>query len=212
MLLECTNCEAVVDAVVLKEYDDEDEEGPPATWYFCKCPRCPQPILAYKFFFEGEEDAPTRAYPAVRQRQLGVAVPQPIQAAFDEAVICFKSKAYTASAIMCRKTLEGLCDAHGAKAGNLSRNLAKLQKDGVIEKNLYEWAEALRISGNEAAHGVSTTISRSDCENILEFTEALAQYVFTYRDKFAKFKARRDPQFKGQVPSEDQVSDGDIPF
>lgn len=208
MLLECTNCEAVVDAVVLKEHEDGGADGPPATWYFCNCPRCSDPILAYKYFFEDEGDAPTRAYPSTTRRQLGGAVPKPIREAFDEAVTCFKSKAYTASAIMCRKTLEGLCDSHGAKAGNLSRNLAQLQKDGVIEKNLYAWAEALRISGNEAAHGVGTTISRSDCEDILEFTEALAEYVFTYRDKFAKFMARRTPPKAGEV----ELSPDDVPF
>lgn len=92
---------------------------------------------------------------------------------------------------MCRKTLEGLCDAHGAKAGTLSKRLAKLQREGVIEARLFEWAEALRISGNEAAHGVDSQISGPDCEAILEFTEALAQYVFTYRDKFENFQRRQ---------------------
>jgi hypothetical protein len=86
--------------------------------------------------------------------------------------------------------------------------LAKLQADGVIEKNLFEWAEALRITGNEAAHGVGTQILRADCEDILEFTEALAQYVFTYQDRFTRFKSRQVRKSNSATGTDDK----DAPF
>lgn len=47
------------------------------------------------------------------------------------------------------------------------------------------------ISGNEAAHDVNVTISAEDARDILEFTNALLEYVFTFRDKFEEFKKRR---------------------
>jgi len=193
MLLECKHCLATVDAAVLATHDDQDREEPPGRWSFCVCPRCNLPMLAVVCDYgDGfDEESRSRVYPPVERRQLGSAVPPAIQNAFKEAVLCFDAKAYTASAIMCRKTLEGLCDAHGARTGNLAKRLAKLQSDGIIEKRLFEWAEALRILGNEAAHGVNSRTSRQDCGDILEFTEALAQYVFTYRDKFEKFNQRR---------------------
>jgi hypothetical protein len=190
MILECKNCAAVVDATVLHQYEDDDTEELPATWFFCKCPRCTLPMLAISELFD-DDSPPRRVFPPAERRELGIAVPKNIQAAFKEAVQCFKAKAFTASAIMCRKTLEGLCAAHEAKSGNLAKNLAKLRDEGVIETRLFEWAEELRVSGNEAAHGVDSTVSRQDCEDILEFTEALAQYVFTYRHKFQQFKERR---------------------
>lgn len=193
MLLECKQCSAIVDARVVAIHDDRTVDEPPGRWTFCVCPRCNMPMLAvacdYGYGFD--EDTPARVYPPREERRLGPAVPDGIRGAFGEAVLCFKAKAYTASAIMCRKTLEGLCNAHGAKTGTLSKRLEKLQKDGVIETRLFEWAEALRISGNEAAHGVDSQVSPQDCEDILEFTEALAQYVFTYRDKFERFQKRR---------------------
>ena len=150
-------------------------------------------------------DSPSRVFPLVEQRQLGFAVPQNIQEAFNEAVVCFKAKAYTASAIMCRKTLEGLCDAHGATKGTLAKRLAKLHEERIIEAQLFQWAEALRNLGNEAAHGVDSQTSRQDCEDILEFTEALAQYVFTYRDRFEKFKKRRTKRDSDTSDSADEV-------
>lgn len=192
MLLECTRCAAIVEAQEVASYFDDDEDVAQGKWTFAKCPRCTLPLLAVQCDFgDGfDADTPSRVYPP-RDREMGDSVPKSIRTAFNEAMVCFKAKAYTASAIMCRKTLEGLCAEHGIKARNLSLSLKKLKDDGVIEARLFEWAEALRSLGNEAAHGVTSVISPHDAKDILEFTEALAEYVFTYRDKFERFKKRR---------------------
>ena len=196
MLLECSRCSAIVDAEEIASYDDSDREDPfPGRWTLAKCPRCTLPLLAVQVDYgEGfANDMPARVYPP-RDRTLGSSVPKSIRAAFDEATLCLKAKAYTASAIMCRKTLEGLCAEHGVKERNLSLSLKKLKDDGVIESRLFEWAEALRTLGNEAAHGVNSVISAQDARDIMDFTEALAEYVFTYRDKFERFRERTKPK------------------
>ena len=146
MLLDCKNCSAIVDAKVIATHDDHDESEPPGRWFFCVCPSCNLPMLAVTADDGfGFEESPSRVYPPVERRQLGIAVPKNLQGAFKEAVDCFKVNAYTASAIMCRKTLEGLCDAHGAKTGTLSKRLTKLKEEGIIEAQLFKWAEELRI-------------------------------------------------------------------
>ena len=63
-----------------------------------------------------------------------------------------------------------------------------MKEKGIIENRLFEWADALRISGNEAAHGVNSNISSQDAKDILEFTHALLEYVFTFQEKFEEFK------------------------
>src|ERR1700694_3929049 len=99
-------------------------------------------------------------------RELGLSVPKSIQEAFTEAHTCFRAKAYTAAAIMCRKTLEGICSAHGVKSsGTLAAQLEKLKENGTIESRLFEWAEELRTMGNEAAHGVESIISPEDARD-----------------------------------------------
>lgn len=194
MLLECKHCSAMVEALEIATYFDSvhDKNEPPGKWTLARCPRCTLPLLALQCDYgEGfDADDPIRVYPP-RDRRLGFSAPTSIRDAFDEATVCFKAKAYTASVIMCRKTLEGLCTAHKVKERNLSLSLKKLRDDGIIEAQLFEWAEALRTLGNQAAHGVSSKISRQDAGDILEFTEALAEYVFTYRDKFERFKNRK---------------------
>lgn len=92
---------------------------------------------------------------------------------------------------MCRKTLEGICCVHEIKAKNLSLGLKEMKNKGIIESHLFEWAEALRISDNEAAHDVQVTISAQDAKDIVAFTDALLEYVFTFRDKFNEFIERR---------------------
>ena len=165
MILECTRCEAIVDAEELHSYVDNDQ-GPPGKWTFCKCPRCTLPLVTVQTDYGGGYDEPERVFPATTRR-LGYSVPEPIREAFNEAAICYRAKAYVASAIMCRKTLEGLCDANGVKERSLSSSLRKLKDNGTIEARLFEWAEALRTLGNEAAHGVSAAISPQDAEDIL---------------------------------------------
>ena len=93
---------------------------------------------------------------------------------------------------MCRKTLEGIAKEHGVTSNNLVGALKEMRDKGIIENRLYEWADALRTSGNEVAHDVDITISAQDAKDILEFTNALLEYVFTFREKFEKWKARRE--------------------
>jgi hypothetical protein len=102
---------------------------------------------------------------------------------------------------MCRKTLEGLCDAHGVKERSLSARLKALRDNGTIEARLFEWAEALRTLGNEAAHGVGSSISPQDAKDIMEFTEALTEYVFTYRDQFQRFMKRQQRRQRRPKPA-----------
>jgi len=128
-------------------------------------------------------------YPSIPK--ISQSLPKPIQAAFIEAQTCFRNKAFTASTIMCRKTLEGICAAHQVSQRTLVASLKELRDRGIIEQRLYEWADALRISGNEAAHEVNVTVPAEDARDILEFTNALLEYVFTFRDKFEAFKKRR---------------------
>ena len=133
MILECKHCEAVVNAEVLFSYDDRYPNDPPAKWTLAKCPSCNFPMLAVQEDYgTGWEETATRVYPP-RAKQLGWSIPTPIRNAYREALLCFKSKAFTASAIMCRKALEGLCVEHGIKARNLLQSLKELKDKGHIE-------------------------------------------------------------------------------
>jgi hypothetical protein len=190
MILDCNICEEKVNAVFIAEYGDREIDSSfplPSRYKFWRCPNCGEPFLTEQMLFP---DIEIVLYPPNDYR-INPTLPNKIKLAYHEAVSCFNSKAYTATAIMCRKTLEGICAEHGATGNNLVSNLKELKEKGVIENRLYEWADALRISGNEAAHDVNVTVSKDDAMDLLEFTNALLEYIFTFRDKFEKFKQRR---------------------
>lgn len=191
MLVECEHCEATVDAEILEGYEHHGppEDGPPSRFNFGRCPRCSAPFLIGQTDWgRGFEDA-WRMFPA--DRVLSYSIPEPIRDAYSEALKCHRVKAHAAAAIMCRKTVEGLCVAHGITSPNLATSLKMLRDQGIIESRLFEWADALRLSGNEAAHGVALAVPAEDAKDILEFTNALLEYVFTFRDRFAAFQERR---------------------
>jgi len=194
LLVNCDHCEAVVDASVEGEFGFyHDHMDAPGRFALLRCKKCKSPILVTQelswpeFEYWGK---PSILYPD-NERQLSISVPEPIRRAFSEASVCFNAKAYTACAIMCRKVLEGVCSAHQAKGNNLSQKLKWLNKNGLIDDRLSEWATALRMLGNEAAHDVETTFDRPDAEDAMDFSEALNEYLFTFRDRFDAFIKRQ---------------------
>ncbi|MBN1255816.1 MAG: DUF4145 domain-containing protein [Deltaproteobacteria bacterium] len=191
MIVECKKCEALVDAKVLKDYEVFDPQlGPPCKYSFLKCPKCHSPLLVIQENFGEEWDDPYRLYPP--QARINAFYPEPIKKAYWEANACFKAKAYTAAAIMCRKTLEGICNEHKIKEENLALSLQEMKNQGIIENRLFEWADMLRISGNEAVHDLSVIVSADDARDIIEFTNALLEYMFTFRDKYTKYRKRQE--------------------
>jgi hypothetical protein len=69
-----------------------------------------------------------------------------------------------------------------------------MKEAGLIDARLFEWSDLLRIAGNEAAHGVGLSIAQPDAKDILEFTNAILDYLFSFRDRFEQFKQRRAPK------------------
>lgn len=191
MILYCKNCAALVHAEPQKYYENFGDitEGPPERIGFLNCPSCREPFLVrQEEYGEDELSEPEVLYPQIAR--INSNLPKPILAAYSEADACFRARAYTAAVIMCRKTLEGICAEHGASKQPLVSQLKELKDRGVIESRLFEWADTLRISGNEAAHEVKVSFTSEDARDLLEFTNALIEYVFTFRDKFEAFKKR----------------------
>jgi hypothetical protein len=63
MLLECPDCEALVDATQIADYEWRgNEEEPPETITLLKCPKCYRPMLAYQYLFDCKRHT-IRTYP-----------------------------------------------------------------------------------------------------------------------------------------------------
>lgn len=192
MLGHCPTCNAHVTVAKHGEHRYWDpREGPPVKVILASCSKCHKPMLLGREEYGPDVwSDPWRMYP-VERTMLGTAVPETIRIAYREAIICFNARAYTASAIMCRKVLEATATHLGIEDQNLFRALQRLKDDGQIDAQLHEWASELRTMGNKAAHGVDLQVSRPDAEDTITFTEAIVDYLFVYRQRFNEFAERR---------------------
>ena len=139
-------------------------------------------------------DSPTIIFPA--KRRLNAEVPETLRREWDEARICFDAKAYTATVVMIRRTLEAACKDQGLSNRNLSVALGELKTKGLIDETLADWAHELRLLGNRGAHALSGTITRDDAEDSLDFTEALLEQMYVLRKRFESFRLRRSKSKK----------------
>jgi hypothetical protein len=196
MIVQCDNCLASVQAEeigsynILNEYDPMDG----SRCILCKCVECLSPILIEQTLvwnsFETEWGGWKKIYPS-NENHINPVIPEPLQKALTECTRCLRSGAYTATVIMCRRTLEGFCQVKGVKERSLDKAIKKLKEEGLINEQLFEWANQLRLSGNEAVHNIDANFPSADAQDILDFTIAILDFTYSFKDKFEKFKARR---------------------
>lgn len=166
------------------------QENPPVEYALVQCARCGDASLQVREDYGRgfNDDEPVFVYP--RQRQLSWSVPEPLRREWDEANSCFQAKAYAACLVMVRRTLEGTCKEHGIDKRNLLEGIRELQAQGLIDGTLADWANALRLAGNEGAHYTGTAVPREDAEDALDFAEALLDHLFVLRKRFEDFQSR----------------------
>jgi len=183
---------------------DDDTYNQSGTLHFLvKCPGCDSPFLAsVNWVWAGEGyalDPPMVLYPDDGGR-FDDSVPASIANSYAEAAKALRAAAPTATAIMCRRTLEGICQHFGASGKNMPQKLDDLRIKGELDPRLHEWANDLRILGNDAAHDVDTVIAQDDARDALEFTKALIQNLFVLRRAFEEFKKRRASAQEDEQP------------
>lgn len=191
--IHCPHCDKAGIATVHGSVEDRDpEHGPPSMLSLTRCHACGQGILfSQEDYGEGWDDL-YRLWPS-QQRPLSRHVPEPLRNEHAEARKCFDVKAYTASAVMVRRILEGVCQEWGVteRGMTLINSLQKLGESGAIDGRLFEWAQELRILGNQGARYTGIPISREDSEDGLALAEALLDYLYVLSKQFDQFKARR---------------------
>jgi hypothetical protein len=186
MLAQCGRCDVAIDAIHEGQYRFQDDGLPEETVVLARCPRCNEPVLIRWT----EISDPVQVFPAP-DRPLSRSVPEAIRECFQEARDCFRAGAHTATALMCRRTLEAVAREHGVAERSLAATLQVMKDRGIIEARLLDWAQALRVVGNEAAHEVERAVPGQDAQDALDFTSALLEYMYTFRDRFEAFKRRR---------------------
>ncbi|MCS6320219.1 MAG: DUF4145 domain-containing protein [Nitrospira sp.] len=196
MIIECSYCEARVDAkIIAQNIDRYDPEFDPGKFrvVLLECPTCQNSLVAGQVEEGGEWDAPTRLWPSP-EKYLSYDIPEIVRTSLEEAKLCFKARAYAACAVMCGRSLEGISRHHSTKSQYLAGGLKELQERGIIDGRLFEWAEELKKSRNIGAHATGEKVSKQDARDLLDFTNAICEYIFVLTEQFQKFMERRTAQ------------------
>jgi hypothetical protein len=93
---------------------------------------------------------------------------------------------------MCGRALEAICrEKTGEATLLLAKGLQKLKSTNQIDDRLFNWGEALCKERNIGAHASEETISRLDAQDILDFANAIVEYIYVMTAKFEAYKARK---------------------
>jgi len=196
LLIECPHCDSKVDATEKGTIPVADNDYPfPMQYALVECPACHHALLGLTELVQvGDDkwvwDELNRVWPK-QESHIDSDIPEIARISLVEAKLCFKARAYSACAVMCGRTIEGVCKHHDAKTRNLADGLKKLKTSGVIDTRLYEWGEALRAHRNLGAHASTQKVAKEDARDLLDFSMAICEYVFVLNEKFERFKNRQ---------------------
>ena len=196
IVLICAHCEQPSHQIIHGQttepvQDPTDPWSGARTYTLIQCEECHLVSLLAdeEFAFDPPYSVREFAYPAART--LSLEVPLDLRREFEEAQTCLKARAYTASVVMVRRTLEGICKDNGINRKNLAEMLRKLRDDGLVDATLAEWADSLRSLGNEGAHFTGKQVGQQDATDALAFAEALLDHIYVLRRRFDDFQKRR---------------------
>jgi len=198
MIIECPYCESKVDGQVKGEQESYTplEDPAPFKVVLLQCPVCNNALVGSSDFVQvGPEEHDwsnllNRLWPE-QESYVNWGIPKIARDSLIEARTCYKAKAYTASAAMSGRALEGVCKHHSTNSKNLAEGLRELKEQGVIDDRLFKWGEELRKHRNIGAHATDEKISKEDAKDLLDFVSAICEYVFVLTEKFNMFMARK---------------------
>lgn len=180
--------------VVADEFYYTDEADLDGRYRLVKCSNCKDLTLLYNIvlpYLEGDPEDPVAVFP-VSPSRYSQSVPEGLSKCLDEANVCLRNRAFTASTLMFRRALELLAADRGVDKGTLANRLQELRTRGDIDERLLKWADALRLSGNRAAHDVDPDLTVTDANDVSDLTQAIVDYVYVYQERYLEFMERHE--------------------
>jgi len=204
-LVFCPSCNRQAEVPVLfskNDYHGDEDRGHGILTILAECQGCGQQFLRHQHYdwYDTVEVPGTveQLFPPDTKFDIS-GVPSSVSKRYQEAARCLATGSFEASVVMCRKALDAVCHEFGQKKGTLAGRLAALRDTGTIEGRLFNWADGLRLVGNEGAHELDDDLvtTQEDAQDALQFLEALMSYLFVLMKKHDEFMDRRSRRRKG---------------
>lgn len=119
-------------------------------------------------------------------------IPNGVAAYFKEAHDAFSVGAYRATLLLVRSVIEATAKDHGVVSGSLVQKVNALFDEGHIRKGTKEMAHALRILGNDMAHGdIDAVPTQEDADDALVIARFVLDDVYVADARRADMMSRR---------------------
>jgi len=132
-----------------------------------------------------------RTYPLAEKAEAPISTPERVGKFFIEAKDNFTRGNYETCGALCRKVIDlatkQMALAEDISAWKLQKRMEQLKSKGAITQEMYDWADIVRLDGNEQTHS-EDEFDRHSAKAVLDFTETFLLYAFTLP---AMVRARR---------------------
>lgn len=147
----------------------------PRFWGLFTCNRCGGTVLT-----EEVDTAPLTNvltyYPSIRE--VDNSVPESARQYLDDA---YKTKGVPSGCIMlAASSIDAMLKDKGFIEGSLHNRIGEAAKAKIITDSMKDWAHQIRLEANDIRHADinATKPTSKDAERILEFTSALAKFLY----------------------------------
>ena len=192
VVIDCPSRATRVNARVLGASHDDSSDS---AVVLGRCPSCNGPLLGLTQLYEDGNnnwryEHAERLWPAPSTVELNLSIPEAARRDIKDAQRCLSHGIYSAAVVLCGRALERLAKAK-APGKSLAEGLTELKTQGVIDERLFQWANALRRERNLGAHAAEEEVTKENAQDVLSFTVAIFEYVYTLSEKYSEFMARK---------------------
>lgn len=161
-----------------------------------QCPSCGNPIVGRSELYEDEMldmqyGHAERVWPAPSTVELNTSIPERARREIKDAQKGLSHGMYPAAVVHCGRAVELLVENKAPGKNTLANGLLELKSKGVIDDRLYQWATALRRERNLGAHAGDHEVTKEDATDVLAFTIAIFEYIYTLTEKYDEYMARK---------------------
>lgn len=139
-------------------------------WWIGVCNSCQRPVLVFK---NG-----AIIFPSPLPKPSHESIPEDLRKDLDEAKRCFASSCFRGCAVLARRVIQVACVEKGAIKDRLVDQINELRTNGVITKDIEEWAHVVRWIGNDAAHPDHQEVTSDDARDCLDLAEQFLHVIF----------------------------------
>ena len=139
-----------------------------------------------------------KQYPEAIQNDIPDHLPDDIRTDFDEALDIIERSPQGAVGLF-RKIVERTCNSLDSdnKGDRLSDRIRKLREDGKLTQEMAEWADTVRLDGNDAIHK-EEPITKGQADQTRHFTYCVLLYLYTLPGNMANYRKAKQKKNQGK--------------